>query len=53
MANRKPERLGEFVRRIGKKKGLSLLDVSKHSALSDPEFLAAISTELSGTQNLG
>jgi transcriptional regulator with XRE-family HTH domain len=32
MANRRPETLGEFVRRIREEKGLSLADVSKASA---------------------
>jgi transcriptional regulator with XRE-family HTH domain len=36
MPNRRPERLGEFVRRVRNKKGLSLLDVSKRSALFGP-----------------
>jgi len=38
MANRRPERLGEFVRRIRNKKGLSLLDVSKQSARFEPRI---------------
>jgi transcriptional regulator with XRE-family HTH domain len=36
ITRRKRERLGEFVRRIRNEKGLSLIDVSKHSALFGP-----------------
>ena len=36
IAKRSPEHLGEFVRRIRNEKGLSLIDVSKQSALFGP-----------------
>jgi len=38
MANRGPERLGDFVRRIREEKGLSLEDVSKESARFGPRI---------------
>lgn len=38
MANRSPERLGNFVRRIRKQKNLSLQDVSRQSARFGPKI---------------
>ena len=41
MANRSPEPLGDFVRRIRNKKGLSLTDVAKQSARFGPPIAAS------------
>lgn len=41
MANRSPERLGDFVRRIRHEKGLSLKDVSRQSARFGPGIAAS------------
>lgn len=41
MANRSPEALGDFVRRIRNKKGLSLTDVAKQSGRFGPSIAAS------------